>query len=209
MLAGLLYRPAERICTGADERIADAWSQDHRDRVRAARPGWELVCQCNQFTATATPERCDALLLERVGHTLNPPVEVWRNVWADATGRPFLRQEDTLASRRRLFAAMALLADGVFAQGGDPNRTPSLALRDPEHWELDLGPPESARRPVAPGVYERAFARGVVVVNVGERAYRYRGSDGKRRTIPPHDALVAQTRDERGPLARWLTTSGR
>ena len=105
--------------------------------------------------------------------------------------------------------ADALLTDGVFAQCADPNRVPSVSVKDPEHWELDLGPAAGPWRRLDPGIYERSFTQGVVVANLGRGAYRHTGGDGRTRTIPAHDALIAQTKNASGPLVPWITTSNR
>jgi hypothetical protein len=197
--------PVDGIAPAAAAR----WSQGWRElvaRVRRARPGWSVVCQCDRFTETATPEACDGLLLERVGHSLNPPAKAWSEIARDSASRPLLRQEDARPDRRRLFAAIALLTDGLFAQGGDPNATPSVAERNPEHWELDLGAPSGPWRRRAPAVYERRFERGHVVANLSTARHTFRQRDGAMFRIPPGDGLVLQDRDAAGKTIASRTT---
>ena len=58
-------------------------------------------------------------------------------------------------------------------------------------WARDLGRPLGRKAEISPGVWRRAFARGVVVVNSTSEPVSV-VVNGDRRTIGPSDALVAR-----------------
>ncbi len=188
---------------GIAPEVAAAWRAGWIDllaKVRAARPEWRLLAQCDQWTEASSPEHVDGLLLERVGHSLNLPDKVWQQL-TTAKGKHFLlRQEDTNPTRTRLFAAMSLVTGASFNQTADPNRVPPVNRRNPEHWAVALGEPagEWVERTDRRGVYERRFARGLALVNLSRSSFSYRHGSGSKFVVPPNDGLVLQDADEAG-----------
>jgi hypothetical protein len=59
-------------------------------------------------------------------------------------------------------------------------------------WTRNLGRPRAPKKMVLHGVYRRNFAHGTVVVNTTPDSVVVR-ANGKRRTISPTDAYIAQS----------------
>jgi len=86
---------------------------------------------------------------------------------------------------------------------------PPTHARDPEHFELAVGAPVGEPRERSPGVWQRATARGVVVVNLSSAPAIYVHGGRTRFTIPSGDALVLQDRDAAGRAMPVATNGGR
>ena len=113
------------------------------------------------------------------------------------------------ARTRRFFSTAALLLGGMFDQIGDPKLVPPINVRDIEHFELQIGIPATTYWERSPGVWQRMFTRGHVIVNAGTAPFVYRYSVSTSYTIQPSDAIVIQNRNSKGHFIRPLTNYGR
>lgn len=185
----------ERSLADVDEGVWKAWSAGHLQYMQALRrrqPDWRILCQC-QHWGSELPARCDGLVLERVGWSLNP----YRQVLEEAARRPEKRSilmivdalghEDPV--RRRITAALALLLDFGFAYRLEDGFGPHN-VRGPEHFELDLGAWAGPLREVRAGVYLREAANGFAVVNLSQEPFAW-----GEETVPAGDARTVQTHD--------------
>lgn len=194
--------------------IWPAWRQGFRrlvGAVRQAKGGWLSILQCDKWPV-GFEEVADGLYLEKAGWSLNPPAKVWASATRFPNRWVLIRVEDLVASRRRLFAGMALLADARFNWSdlrGDSGAGSDFQPRDPEHFELSIGAAPGSWFTKAPGVLERVFTRGLVIVNLSPAPYVYQVSQTRSYTIQPNDALTIQTRDAAGRWIVWLTDAGR
>lgn len=198
---------------GVDPAIWPAWRAGFvrlLEALRAARGGGIQIAQCDQWTDLAPHE--DGAFFEQAGMSLNPPAKVW----ASANRYPgkwiFIRDEDLGAQRRRLFAAIAYLTGARFNQcdlRGDFGGGTKANAKDLEHFGMSLGASSGPWFQKAPGVYERLFARGVVLANLSSFPYVYALTSSVRYTILSSDGLTMQTRDERGRYITRITDAGR
>jgi hypothetical protein len=187
--------------------------------MRQRRPAWRVVAQCDRM-ARGLDAGVDGLFLEKAGMSLNPETKVWDTLLAAVRADPregaagfVVRLEDRNAHRRRFFAGLALATGAAFnacdLRGDFGGGTRDRSDRDPEHFELDLGPATAPPRIVSGDLIERRFARGFVVVHRGKAAVRHACPDGVTRTLAVNDAVVAQTRDGSGHAIAARTTVGR
>ena len=194
----------EPSLAAVDAALWEGWSAGHlqyMDALRRHRPEWRLLCQCQRW-GEQLPLACDGLVLEKVGWSLNPFRQVLEQAAAQPSKRSVLMIADALGHedpvRRRVAAALALLLDYDFSYRVEDAFGPH-ASRDPEHFELTLGDWSGPRREVRTGVFVREAAFGFTVVNLSAEPYQ-RGAE----TIPPGDALTAQTHDpETGAAIPW------
>ena len=199
---------------GADPAIWPAWRRGFARlvaRVRAARGGGLQIAQCDQWPGELAPG-FDGILLEQAGWSLNPAAKGW----ATATRFPnrwiLIRQEDQVASRRRLFAAIAYLTGARFNQcnlQGDFGGGTDQNFHDLEHWGLDIGVSGGPWFERAPGIYQRMFSRGLVIANVSGSMLVYPYNKATTFIIPRGDGLVLQNRDARGRFIHAVTDYGR
>jgi hypothetical protein len=162
-----------------------------------------VQCQCDQW-ATGLTARCSGILHERAGWSLNPSPKVWASVAYHP--RTWIRVEDRIAQRRRLFAAMALVTDSPFNWSalygefpGYPAREDNL--RNVEHFDLWMGRKLTGWYQVAANVFQRNYSLGFAVVNLSSAPVKIE----TRYTLAPQDGFVAQIRDRSGRFIRWRT----
>lgn len=177
------------------------WRQGWRYFLQELGTSSPRICQCDQWPRGFDSE-CDGILFERVGQGLNP----FSKVWGIARSLPrerivFLRQEDTQSRSRRAFATMSLLLpNAYYDQCQDPNVVPPVHLKNIEHFGLNIGDEGGDYWERSPGVFQRMYTRGLVILNTTNQPYRY-----SKYTIGPQDGFVAQTRDGKGRWMTWAT----
>lgn len=187
---------------GVDESVWPAWRSGFIrlcDRLRAQ--DLLVIIQCDQYPADLVPVS-DGAFFEQAGMSLNPLRKVWDNVVAHPDRQMFVRVEELKPRTRRAFATLALMTGARFNWSdlrGDSGEGTKGNERDFEHFGMSVGPASGPIDTVSSGVYTRSFAHGFAVLNLSDKAYVYRRSDGTRFTIQPNDGLVA----EMGSIYRW------
>lgn len=176
--------------------------------LRRLRPDLVVVSQCDKWQRDLP---VDGVLLEQAGYSLQTPAKAFSTT-RDLVGagkRAHYWQEWSDKRTRRFFAAIALMFDGTYRQTGTPNIVPPVNYRHPEHFDLSVGVPGSAAWERAPGVWQRMYTRGLVILNVTGATMTYQYNQTTAFTIPPGDALVLQNRDTRGRFIVAKTNAGR
>lgn len=179
--------------------------------VRALRGGGLSIVQCDQYPADLVPVT-DGVFYEQAGMSLNPLAKVWANVNRNPGRWTLVRVEELAAQKRRAFATLSLVTGSRFNWSdvrGDYGGGTMQNFPDLEHFGLSVGPTSGPIVTKAPGVYARAFTRGVAVLNTSAAPYVYALTSAVRYTVQPGDGLVMQTRDERGRYIKRLTNEGR
>lgn len=191
---------------GVDPSIWPAWRRGYIRWVSKLHGIQILQCD-NQWQADLTPV-ADGFYSEQCGMSINPAAKVWANATRYPQKWNLIRVEELNYQKRRLFAGIARIAEARFNwcdlrgdYGGGSNQN----FKPMEYFVMDLGPSDGAWWSPTPGVYQRLFTRGVVLVNLSASSYVYRLSKNVSYTIQPQDGITMQTRGTDGRFIRRIT----